>query len=73
MEYFGLLVLLFIFIQAVLASIKDIKFGKQKSNSDKPDEIEKKKLSLKRGIVFIILEVVVLLYFGILLIYFSLN
>ena len=71
MKYVGLLILLTLFIQSTVASIKDIKFGKQVSESDKPEEIEKKKAALKRGIVGIILETLALLWIGIMLLYFS--
>lgn len=71
MKYVGLLILLSFFIQSTVASIKDIKFGKQVSESDKPEKIEKKKAALKRGIVGIILETLALLWIGIMLLYFS--
>lgn len=57
--YFGLLVLLVFLIRTAVVFIKDIKFGKQKLDSDK---LKKKKLALKIVIVGIVIEVVILSY-----------
>ena len=73
MKYFGLLVLLLFFIQAAVAFIRDIKFGKDVQDSDSCDGNEKRKASLRRGIIGIVIEIIILLYFGILSIYYALH
>lgn len=71
MKYIGLLILLVFIIQVTVAFIKDITYGTRVKDSENPEEIEKKKVALKRGICGIVIESIILLYFGILLLYFS--
>lgn len=71
MQYIGLLIILGFFFSTAYAFIKDIKFGKHILDSDKSDEVQKKKTAFIRGVVDIIIETLILLYFGMLLIYYA--
>lgn len=73
MKYLGLLILLGFFILNAVVFIRDIKFGKGVQDSDSCDEDDKRKASLRRGIIGIVIEIIILLYFGILLIYYALH
>lgn len=71
MQYIGLLIILGFFFSTAYAFIKDIKFGNHILDSDKSDEVKKKKTAFIRGVAGIIIETLILLYFGILLIYYA--
>jgi len=71
MKYIGLLIILIFFVSTLIAFIKDVKYGRQKSDSIDNDELDKRKKYFVRGIVGIIIESILLCYFGVLLIYFD--
>ena len=71
MQYIGLIIIFVFFVQISFAFIKDIKEGLQKLNSNNSDEIERKRKVFIRGLVGIIIEVMILAYFVILLIYYG--
>ena len=71
MQYIGLIIILGFFVQTSFAFIKDLKDGRQNPDSDNSDEVKKKRKVFIRGLVGLIIEVVILLYFVILLIYYG--
>lgn len=71
MQYIGVIIILGFFVLTTCAFIKDISYGKKVVDTDNPNEVVKKKTAFKRGVVGIIIETMILLYFGILLIYYA--
>lgn len=71
MQYIGVIIILGFFVLTACAFIKDIRYGMQIADTDSLDEVAKKKTAFKRGVAGIIIETIILLYFGVLLIYYA--
>lgn len=71
MQYIGLLIVFGFFVITACTFIKDIRYGMKVANTDNPDEVLKKKTAFRKGVIGIIIETLILLYFGILLIYYG--
>lgn len=71
MQYIGVIIIIGFFALTACAFVKDIRYGIQVSDTDNPDEVIKKKIAFRRGVAGIIIETIILLYFGILLIYYA--
>ncbi len=68
MKYIGLLIILIFFVSTLIAFIKDVKYGRQNTGAT-----DKRKKSLLRGIIGIVIEILILCYFSILLVYYGFN
>ena len=71
MKYIGLLIIVLFFVSLLFSFIRDILIGIGKIFDEKYDSIDKKRNALIRGVIGIVIEILLIIYFSVLLIYYA--